>query len=162
VVIRGRNPAISTVALDQRNQHLATSARKTRGFGYSRSLAAFKAECKEITTLIDGTNQESTPKQRPGGVDAEPTLSTVTLTAGPFTRAGQLRRFLQEVTALRGMRETAILALEQQMLSLELRYADAMPLLQRLQTLSEFQFDVEEEDQDSITVRLRDPTANSP
>ena len=52
---------------------------------------------------------------------------------------------------------TGILGLQQRMLSLELQYADPMPLLERLQRLTAFPFEVEQHDRGSIIVRLRDP-----
>ncbi len=82
----------------------------------------------------------------------------VTVVAGPFTRAEQLRRFMQALESLQGVGEVAILALERGMLSLGLQYVDPTPLLVRLQTLTEFPFQVDQHDEQSITVRWPDPT----
>lgn len=101
-------------------------------------------------------------KRAPGFEDAEADAPAVTLVAGPFTTAERLRGFVRAVEALPAMCEVCILALKQQWLSLLLLDADATSLLERLLTLADFPFDVEEEQPEAITLLPHDPPAVSP
>jgi hypothetical protein len=89
-----------------------------------------------------------------GSAEPEPCGTSVTLVAGPFTHGARLRRFVEAVAALPGVRDSGIVALEQGMLSLALRYAGESLLVEQLQSLPEFDATVEHQDDHRLVLRL--------
>ena len=79
---------------------------------------------------------------------------TITIRAAPFLRAERLRRFIDRVARLPGVRGAAAGGFRGGAFSLAVTYRDHVPLSARLATLAEFGLRVAADDGDTITVVL--------